>query len=125
MNVIVDTSGWYAGTVADDMHHEEAKVFLASSHELIIPAAVFTETTALLQNRRNKKLAIQSGEAMRTYGILELNEEEHDEVWELYQRTPATISYVDCAVVTLAKKRNLPIFAFDSHFQKLGVKTVP
>lgn len=125
MNVIVDTSGWYAGTVADDLHHEEAKSFLTASHELIIPAAVFIETAALLQNRRNKKLAIQSAEAMRTYGILELNEEEHEEAWKLYQRTSASISYVDCTVISLAKKNDLPVFGFDSHFQKLGVKTVP
>lgn len=125
MRVVVDTSGWYAGTVAEDTRHEEAKSFLSLPHELIIPFAVFVETIALLQSRQGKALAVRSGEVMNVYGIYNVSAVEEKKAWELYQKASAGISYVDSVVVTIAKMNDLPVFCFDKHFSSLGVQVFP
>lgn len=125
MKVVVDTSGWYAGAVRVDINHPEARQFLTSAEDLLVLMTVFEETLALLQSRQGKSLAIKNGEAMQAWDIKDLTEDEMLAAWMLYRDTNREVSYVDCTVVIISKKYNLPVFGFDAHIRKLGIQLVP
>ncbi len=124
MKAILDTSGWYAATVKIDIHHPQAKSFL-SRPELIVLSTVFEEIMAIIHNRFGKKSAISQGEDLRNYGITDLTQDEVYHAWKLFKTSSQKVSYVDCTVIAIALKFDLPVFGFDRHFTKLGVTVVP
>ncbi len=126
MRAVVDTSAWYAFVVAADDYHQAAIEFIQPDTDLIFPFTVFEEFTALIQSRFGKKKAIESGSKINKYGVLALTKSDLRASWEMFRRSPAAVSYVDCTVAAVAKRFNLPVFGFDPHFSKdLGVKQVP
>lgn len=127
MKCVVDTSGWYAFIVEKDIQHRHATGFLRSeNHQLIFIEPVFIESNALIQSRQSKLLAVESGTLTRRLGIRQLTDIQLTNSWDLFIRTGAKVSYVDCCVATVAKELNCPIFGFDTHFTRIfNVEQVP
>ena len=127
MKCVIDTSGWYAFIVEKDIQHQLAADFLRSeNHQLIFIEPVFIESTALIQSRQSKPLAVESGALIRSLGIRQLTNDQLADSWSLFIKTGAKVSYVDCCVSVIAKELNYPIFGFDPHFTRIfNVKQVP
>lgn len=125
MTVIVDTSAWYAFVVATDYSHQAAIDFVKQDNDLIFPFTVFEEFEALIQSRFGKKRAIENGGKINKYGVLAPTKADLGASWKIFIDSAADISFVDATVAAVAKRLNLPVFGFDPHFEKLGVKQVP
>ena len=127
MKCVIDTSGWYAFIVEKDIQHRRAADFLRSeSHQLIFIEPVFIESTALIQSRQSKSLAVESGILIRSLGIKQLTTDQLADSWNLFKKTSAKISYVDCCVSVIAKELEYSVFGFDQHFTGIfNVKQVP
>lgn len=127
MKCVVDTSGWYAFIVEKDARHHQAADFLQSeNHQLLFIEPVFIESTALIQSRQSKLLAVESGTLIRRLGIRQLTDVQLTNSWNLFIKTGAKVSYVDCCVATVAKELGCPVFGFDAHFTRIfNVRQVP
>jgi predicted nucleic acid-binding protein len=127
MKCVVDTSGWYAFIVEKDARHRRAADFLRSeNHRLIFIEPVFIESTALIQSRQSKPLAVESGALIRDLGIRQLTSDQLADSWNLFVKTGAKVSYVDCCVSAAAKELDYSVFGFDRHFTRIfKVKQVP
>lgn len=127
MKCVVDTSGWYAFIVEKDARHQQAADFLQSeNHQLLFIEPVFIESTALIQSRQSKLLAVESGNLIRDLGIKQLMDNQLTASWGLFIKTGAKVSYVDCCVAAVARELGCPVFGFDAHFTRIfNVRQVP
>lgn len=127
MKCVVDTSGWYAFIVEKDVRHHQAVDFLqGENHQLLFIEPVFIESSALIQSRQSKLLAVESGNLIRDLGIKQLTDNQLTASWDLFIKTGAKISYVDCCVAAIANELGYPVFGFDAHFTRVfNVKQVP
>ena len=125
MKLVLDTSGWYAVTVRSDKNYVKTKRFAEEGHQLVVLETVFEELVALLHNRHGKEIAVNTGVELRNLGVTGLGKHEEKEAWELFEKSGAKVSYVDCTVAVVAKKLDVPVFGFDGDFRKLGVEVVP
>ncbi len=128
MKAVADTSAWYAFVLKPDRFHEKAEEFIKIKPSLLFPYPVLEELAALIHHREGKKITINDIEKIRNHPLFQvvyLTISEEKEVWDIYKTTESKIDYIDASVVWLAKKAALPIFTFDTHFKKLGLKIVP
>lgn len=127
MKCVVDTSGWYAFIVEKDSQHRRATDFLQrENHQLLFIEPVFIESSALIQSRQSKLLAVESGNLIRDLGIKQLTDNQLAGSWDLFIRTGAGVSYADCCVAVIARELDYPVFGFDAHFTRVfNVKQVP
>jgi predicted nucleic acid-binding protein len=125
MRVILDTSGWLASVVKNDVFHQRAADFILEKPELIVPETVFEELIALLQYRFNRKTAQKNGEALLGVGLYLLNQKEIVASWRFFCQTKPAISWVDATLAVISQKLDLPIFTFDRHFKSLKLKVLP
>lgn len=125
MRVVLDTSAWYAHVVKEDNCHKLADEFLAEDPSLLVLSTVFVELTALLRKRHGKRMAVETGEVLREAGVVSMDKDQEAMAWKLFKESESQVSYVDCSVVLMAQKLEIPVFGFDRHFSKLNVEVVP
>lgn len=127
MNVILDTSGWYAFLTPDDVYHTDAVNFVKQKPHIVVPFTVLEELSALVHNRRGKDAVLAGVGKLLTSPLVEVyyfSEEESLKIWDTYSQTPTYIDYVDASVIWLAKQTSFPIFGFDKHFRKMKMTLV-
>lgn len=128
MNILVDTSGWYALIVSKDLFHEQAKKFFQTSPIVTTSTLIFEEVLALVHARQGKTIALKASATIKEYcedRFLYISPKDNEEILDLYQKTGNSIDYVDASVVWLSRKLDIPVFTFDAHFKKMKVKTLP
>ena len=126
--IIGDTSAWYAFIVENDEFHATSVEFLKTKPKIITTNIVFEECLTLLHHRIGKDSALAASKAIPGLSwkrIRYITEEEDREILEFYENTNKQIDYVDASVAWLSKQMESPVFTFDSHFEKLGIETLP
>jgi predicted nucleic acid-binding protein len=122
MKYILDTCFWYAALDQKDLFHSEAKKIIELQPQLIVPFPVFEELSALVHHRENKKTTLQAVGKLLSSSLVHIRyitEIENREIWEYYQKTPGQIDYVDCSVIWLAQKLQLPVLTFDEPLKRI------
>ncbi len=129
MRFFVDTSAWIAFFNGDDEFNSDAVRFLKDEKELVTSNIVLHECAAHLENRISKRIAelfIKKILAEKICGVIYLTSEQERKTLKKYSTVPRKISFVDCSNFVVMKDiRIKEIFAFDSYFEKLGLKVVP
>jgi len=128
MKLVLDTSAWYSYIFENDKFHKQSRLLIEKTPKLYVVYPVYEEILALFHHRAGKKMALVGVEALRKSRMVEivfLNEGEEKEVWDIYKKTFNWLDYVDASVVWLARKMDLPVFGFDSDFEKMKVDMLP
>jgi predicted nucleic acid-binding protein len=131
---MVDTSAIIGLHLAGDAWHEPAKRVMAelerARRPLFATSDIFDETVTLLRRWGGYRSAVRTGEALRSSRVVhlvEVDERARDEAWRRFkeQRTPG-LSFTDCTSAAMMGRLGIEeIFAFDSDFGSLGLKTLP
>lgn len=131
--VLVDSDGWIAFYLPDDLLHADAVSIYervqAQEKRFVTTCAVIGETATVLSHRSGQKLARQFLLAVEQSGIpvIFIDEKLYREALELFmqQETKGT-SFVDCANVVVARAFEISaILSFDKFYgQQAGLKTV-
>ncbi len=123
MNIIVDTSAYYALADADDLNCAPSqRIFrrlVEEEHELWTTSYVVVETAALIQARLGLEALRLFRESLSTSTtVIWMDPELHDKAWDEVERIGRRmVSLVDCSVGVVAKGFGIDtVFAFDPHF---------
>jgi len=128
--IFVDTSGWFASTVAEDIHHERATAWWRQNTQgLLTTDHVVDETLTLLKARDQLPVALSLGQRLFEGQIARLyhvTEADLQEGWRAVRRyADKDWSFTDCTSKIVMDKLGLTqAFAFDQHFQQFGSVTI-
>lgn len=132
MRCLVDTSALYALLDEDDDKHLAAAGWLSGagadpSTELITHNYVVIETAALVQKRLGSKASRKLFDALvPALSLVYVTEPLHSRALSAYLAGNPDISLVDRASFELVRDLSIDwAFAFDAHFRREGVATVP
>ncbi len=131
--LLIDTSALHALNYARDDHHPQAVAYfksLAGRVKPILTEWVFVETMNLTKARLGPAHAIAFGRQLRASGAfypLLLTGIDKQATWDIFkQYQDKDWSYVDCSLLAVAQRLKIRrIFAFDHHFQQMGLEVVP
>ncbi|MBN1994021.1 MAG: PIN domain-containing protein [Anaerolineae bacterium] len=131
--LLIGTSALHALNYARDDHHGQALVYfksLAGRVKPILTEWVFVETMNLTKARLGPPYAIAFGRQLKTsraFYPLVLTDEDKRAAWDIFeQHQDKQWSYVDCSLLAVAQRLKVKkIFAFDHHFQQMGLEVVP
>ena len=133
--IFVDTSAWYALTVADDVCHAPAIGFLKviSSGEfgkMITTDYVLAETYTLLRIKKGTELVTRFAESVASSSnvkALWISESDFSlSLEKLLKFNDKMLSFVDCSSsVAMDALGITDVFAFDSDFKTLGYTLHP
>ena len=132
MPTFVDTSALYSLLDADDANHRQAERWFArwaaeGTEVLLTHSYAVVETAALVQ-RRLGETATRAlfADLLPVLSVLFVDEPLHRLAESAYLAAPAGPSVVDCVTFQVMRTRGLrEAFAFDAHFQRHGLRTVP
>jgi predicted nucleic acid-binding protein len=91
---------------------------------------VFVETMNLTKARLGPEYAITFGRQLRTskafYSLL-LTDEDKRLTWSIFEQyQDKSWSYIDCSLLAVAQRLKIrKVFAFDPHFEQMGLEMVP
>lgn len=129
MNVLVDTSAYYALADADDQEHASAKrifrMLVEGNYDLWTTSYVVLETAALVQSRLGLDALRLLRESLSTSTtVIWIDPELHDQAWDELERIGRqTVSLVDCSVGVVAGAFGIgTVFALDPHFAIWGLQ---
>lgn len=128
MNVLVDTTAWYAYFVRSDRFHTQAVNYFSTNPSIYTNSAVIEETLALLHHRVGKHETIIAARLMFNMcgdSISYTTAQDDENIIKFYTIAPAYIDYVDASLVWLSRKLDIPVFTFDAHFRTMKVAIVP
>ena len=126
--VIADTSGLMSLLVDTDANYPKALALSRTLEErqggaVILSSHVFTELMNVLGKKQGHQKAVSVGQHLLSnpsYLILEFKKE-LAEALERFAKQPASVSFTDCLVMTLADRYETKlIFGFDEVFPKNG-----
>lgn len=131
--LLIDTSALHAlNFVRDDNHPQAAAYFksLAGRVRPILTEWVFIETMNLTNVRLGPAHAIAFGRHLKTsraFYHLTLTDEDRRLTWEIFEQdSDKNWSYTDCSLLAVARRLKIQrIFAFDRHFNQMGLQVVP
>lgn len=132
--ILIDTSAIFAFVNRTDYEHKAALAFtqrwVAQNHQFVLPDIIFAESMTLLKARLGADIAIKTGQVLRTNSIYRwtvVDAETEAAAWIIFQRyRDKEWSFVDCAVLALARKLKLAqVFSYDHHFEQMpGIRRV-
>lgn len=131
--ILIDTSALHALNYARDDNHARAVAYfklLAGRVKPILTEWVFIETMNLTKARLGPAYAIAFGRQLKAskafYSIL-LNDLDKQTTWEIFEQYhDKAWSYTDCSLLAIARRLTIRrIFAFDHHFQQMGLEVLP
>ncbi|GIK42515.1 MAG: DNA-binding protein [Chloroflexota bacterium] len=131
--ILIDTSALHALNYARDNNHARAVAYfksLAGRVKPILTELVFVETMNLTKARLGPAYAIAFGRQLKAskafYPVL-LNDLDKQTTWEIFEHYhDKAWSYTDCSVLAVARRLGTRrIFAFDHHFQQMGLEVLP
>jgi predicted nucleic acid-binding protein len=131
--LLIDTSALHALNYARDNNHTQALAYfksLAGRVKPILTEWVFVETMNLTKARLGPAHAIAFGRQLKTsktFYPLILTDIDKRTTWDIFaQYQDKQWSYVDCSLLAVARRLKLKkIFAFDHHFEQMGLEVVP
>lgn len=131
--LLIDTSALHALNYARDDNHARAVAYfksLAGRVKPLLTEYVFVETMNLTKARLGPGYAIAFGrqlKASRAFFTVPLNDDDKRVTWEIFQQyNDKAWSYTDCSLLAVARRVGTRrIFAFDHHFQQMGLEVVP
>lgn len=113
---IADTSCLYAAMIAEDAHHDEARVALADPEPILVPSEIFTETVALLQLRKSFEVAFAAGAGLRALPHIRIETSPSgvaNRAWQEYEKADGKLSLPDAFVVSWAAQESARPMSFD------------
>ena len=129
MNVLVDTSAYYALISATDQAHDDAQTayddLLGQEAEFWTTSYVVLEAAALVQARLGLEALRLLRESLSTSTtVIWIDPDLHDQAWDELERIgQRTVSLVDCSVGIVATAFGIDtVFAFDPHFALWGLQ---
>lgn len=130
--IFVDTSAWFAVSVASDSDHASAAIWLAQNEEpLLTSDYVVDETLTLLRARGERTRAVRLGERLFAGNLAEIylmTGEDIAAAWEVFREfADKEWSFTDCASKVVMERLGIgKAFAFDDHFRQFGsIAVVP
>ncbi len=131
--LLIDTSALHALHYARDDNHAQAVAYfklLAGRIKPILTEWVFVETMNLTKARLGPAYAIAFGrqlQASRAFYPLMLTDVDKQTTWAIFeQHHDKPWSYVDCSLLAVARRLEIRrVFAFDHHFEQMGLEVVP
>lgn len=130
--IFVDSGGWFASVVTDDVDYEAAKNWLAANKEsLLTTDYIVDETLTLLRARGEKRKSLEIGDLFfrgLLANIYHLSEEDILQTWEIFQKfSDKNWSFTDCSSKMVCEKFSIiKAFSFDRHFRQFGlIEIVP
>jgi len=137
MRILADTSALFAYKYARDANHSAAREFMQSVAEKKVPVTriylsdyIFDELMTLLRAVAGVEAATSFGENIMESGgfeIVHIDEDVFEDAWKLFKERKeiARLSFTDCTTVALGKVLGLDtVFAYDAHFEKMGMGVV-
>ena len=132
MNVFVDTSGFYAMLVENDVNHESAKAWwtatLLSEYGLVTSNYVVVETGALLQSRVGLAAVRRFvQDVLSAVEVQWVSPEIHEAATDaLLSSNRRGLSLIDCSSFALMRRLGITdAFTFDPHFAQQGFAVRP
>ena len=130
---LIDTSALHALNYVRDDNHAQAVAYFKSILGRVKPIWtewVFVETMNLTKARLGPEIAIGFGQRLKTshaFHPLYLTDDDRLMTWEIFEQyQDKEWSYVDCSIFAVAQRLSIKrIFAFDHHFQQMGLEVVP
>ena len=132
--ILIDTSAIFAFVNRMDYEHKAALAFtqkwVAQNNQFVLPDIIFAESMTLLKARLGADIAIKAGSVLRTNSIYRwtaLDADTEAEAWTIFQHyRDKEWSFVDCAMLALARKLKLAqVFSYDHHFEQMpGLRRV-
>ena len=131
--LLIDTSALHALNYARDDNHARAVAYfksLAGRVKPILTEYVFVETMNLTRARLGPGYAIEFGrhlKASKAFFTVPLNDDDKRATWDIFQQYhDKAWSYTDCSVLAVARRLGTRrIFAFDHHFEQMGLEVLP
>jgi predicted nucleic acid-binding protein len=114
MVIIFDSNVWIALFNENDAHHEKALQLFSESSVIYVPEYVILEITTVLQLRVSKLKANIFAKMIATTADLEIlyaSDDFFQTVLSVFQKQTQKLSFVDCALIVLAK--NYTVYTFD------------
>ena len=124
MAIIFDSNIWIALFNENDGHHEKARQFFFENPVITIPEYVILEITTVLQLRASKLKANLFAEMIVSTAELETlyaSDDFFQAVLSIFQYQTQKLSFVDCALLVLAK--NHTVFTFDEALAQAITRT--
>lgn len=131
--ILIDTSALHALNYAREDNHTKAVTYfksLAGRVKPILTEWVFVETMNLTKARLGPEYAIAFGRQLRAskafypLTLTDADKQTTGDIFEQYHDKPW--SYVDCSLLAVAQRLKVKqIFAFDHHFEQMGLEMHP
>lgn len=113
MAIIFDSNVWIALFNENDAHHEKARKLFSENSVIYVPEYVILEITTVLQLRASKIKANLFAKMIATTAELEILYASDDfflVVLSVFQQQTQKLSFVDCALLVLAKNHIVHTF---------------
>lgn len=131
--ILIDTSALHALNYVRDDNHTKAVTYFKSLVGRVKPILtewVFVETMNLTKARLGPKHAIAFGRQLRAskaFYPLILTEADKQTTWDIFEQYhDKPWSYVDCSLLAIAQRLKINhVFAFDHHFEQMGLEIHP
>lgn len=137
MDILVDTSAWFALQNRKDRNHIAATNFWdeirAKRHRLITTDRIKEESATLIKSKLGQGAALYFLESLEVgtengeIVLIEITSDIDQEAWELFrQRKDKDYSFVDCTTFCVAERYQYKnAFAFDADFADFGIQILP
>lgn len=121
--IIIDTSYIIAFLSEKDFHHKKTVEFISQLEEdLFAPIEVIQELITTLSRKVSSRYAIEVVTSIlenNSINIIHSHELTFDNAWKTFKKmNPHKFSFVDCILITLAKKSDATILTFDKDLLK-------
>lgn len=130
--ILADTSGLCAATVATDAHHVGAESFYrGTSARLLVTDLVFAELMSLLTKRVGKWDAVRVGTLLKSsprFILHAIEPEVEERAWRLFSQRyrDKDFDLIDCTCFAVMEGMGIrEAFTFDRHFRQAGYRMVP
>jgi predicted nucleic acid-binding protein len=131
--IFVDTSAWFASSVAADQNHGDATALFASTDPRLFITSdyVLDECLTLLKARGEYLRALELGRRVleeRVCRLLWVEQQDVFKAWTLFEAyRRKEWSFTDCVSRALIERLRIQqVFTFDAHFREFGnVSVVP
>jgi len=128
--IFVDTGGFYASKVVNDVNHPSASSIEKAISEgkygkMVTTNYVLDELYTLLRGRVSHEQTIQIGETIRkspNIRIIWILEALEEKAWDSFKiNQDKTYSFTDCTSFIVMQSLGIDIaFTYDSHFEQAG-----
>ena len=137
MRIFIDTSAFYALEDESDANNKPARAFekeLAAGKlglvQLVTSNFIYDEVITLIRRNLEHEKAVEVGERMKASKILtieRISRETEIRAWEIFKTySDKEFSYTDCTSFALMERKAIQhAFAFDIHFEQMGLRRLP